>query len=221
MKERQIARGFLQRRECLLPTWRGWVVLLFAVAALVVFSIRGAHSFLAVNDPVDNGALVVEGWLPDYALQEAILEFRRGHHSRIFVTGGPLENGAPLSEYRTFAELGAATLLRLGMSSNAVQVVPAPRVRLDRTYASALALKNWLTPHGVTERNFNVISLGPHSRRSRLLFEKALGRDYKVGVIAIQNQEYDTQRWWASSAGVRTVMDEIVAYLYDRVRSSP
>jgi len=84
-------------------------MLLFVVAALVVFSIRGAYSFLAVNDPVEDGALVVEGWLPDYALQEAITEFGRGHHSRIFVTGGPFESGAPLPEYRTFAELGAAT----------------------------------------------------------------------------------------------------------------
>src|SRR6202049_4424392 len=97
MTEREPGRGFLQRRECLLPTWRGWLVLLFAVTALVVFSICGAYSFLAVNDPVDSGALVVEGWLPDYALQQAITEFRRDHYSRVFVTGGPLDYGAPLS----------------------------------------------------------------------------------------------------------------------------
>ena len=219
MNDRNPGRGLLQRRECLLPTWRGWLVLLFAVAVLVVFSIRGAYPFLAVNDPVDNAALVVEGWLPDYALQEAITEFRKGHHSQIYVTGGPLENGAPLSEYRTFAELGAATLLRLGLDTNAVQAVPAPKVRLDRTYASAMALKNWLGSHGVMETNFNVISLGPHSRRSRLLFEKALGSDYKVGVIAIGNQEYDTKRWWASSAGVRTMTDEMIAFVYTRLWS--
>jgi hypothetical protein len=194
MTERKPGRGFLQRRECLLPTWRGWLVLLLAAAALIIFSIRGVYSFLAVNDPVDNGALVVEGWLPDYAFQEAIKEFKKGHHSQIFVTGGPLENGAPLSEYRTFAELGAATLLHLGLNTNAVQAVPAPAVRLDRTYASALALKNWLVSHKIVETNFNVISLGPHSRRSRLLFVKALGNNYKVDVIAVANQEYDTNR---------------------------
>ena len=194
-------------------------MLAFAVAALVVFSIRGVYSFLAVNNPVDNGALVVEGWVPDYALQEAITEFRKGHHSQIFVTGGPLENGAPLSEYKTFAELGAATLLRLGLDTNAVQAVPAPKVRLDRTYASAVALKSWLGSHRVTEKNFNVISLGPHARRSRLLFEKALGNDYKVGVIAVENQAYDAKRWWASSAGVRTMTDEMIAYVYTRLWS--
>jgi DUF218 domain len=217
MKERKPGRGFLQRRECLLPTWRGWLLLLLTVAALAVFCIRGAYSFLAVNDPVDNSALVVEGWLPDYALQEAITEFRRGHHNQIFVTGGPLESGAPLSEYRTFAELGAATLVRLGLNTNVVQAVPAPAVRLDRTYASAIALKNWLDSHGIVAANFNIISLGPHSRRSRLLFEKALGKNYKVGVIAVANQDYDTNRWWESSSGVRTLMDETIAYVYTRL----
>src|SRR5271155_214266 len=128
MSERKPGRGFLQRRECLLPTWRGWLLLLFVVGALFVFAIRRAYSFLATNDPLDNGALVVEGWLPDYALQEAVTEFKMGHQSRIFVTGGPLDNGAPLSEYKTFAELGAATLVRLGLDTNAVQAVPAPRV---------------------------------------------------------------------------------------------
>ncbi len=219
MKERKPGRGFFQRRECLLPTWRGWLLLLFVVTALAVFSIREVYSFLAINDPVANGALVVEGWLPDYALQEAITEFKKGHHSRVFVTGGPLDSGAPLSEYKTFAELGAATLVRLGLDTNAVQAVPAPKVRLDRTYTSAVALKNWLVVNGIEETNFNIISLGPHSRRSRLLFAKALGGDYKVGIIAIENQDYDAKRWWTSSAGVRTMTDEIIAYAYTRLSS--
>jgi len=217
MKQRKPAQGFLQRRECLLPTWRGWLVLLFAGMALIVCSVRGAYPFLAVNDPVYNGALVVEGWVPDYALQQAITEFRRHHYSRIFVTGGPLDRGAPLSEYRTAAELGVATLLRLGADTNTVQAVPAPMVRVDRTYASAVALKNWLDQHGAAETNFNIISFGPHSRRSRLLFEKALGRSCRVGVTTIENEDYDGRRWWKSSAGVRAVIDEMIAYWYARL----
>lgn len=191
--------------------------MLFVVMALVVFSIRGVYSFLAINDPVENGVFVVEGWLPDYALQETVTEFKKNHQSRIFVTGGPLDSGAPLSEYKTFAELGAATLVHLGLNADVVQAVPAPRVRLDRTYASAVALKNWLGSHRLAETSFNLISLGPHARRSRLLFEKALGKDYKIGTIAIENQDYDAKRWWASSAGVRTIIDEIIAYTYARL----
>lgn len=192
-------------------------MLLFALAALVAFSVRGAYSFLAVNDPVYNGALVVEGWLPDYALRRAITEFNRDHYRKIFVTGGPLENGGPLSEYRTYAELGAATLVHLGLNTNVVQAVPAPKVRVDRTYASAMALKDWLTQHGVAETNFNVVSLGAHSRRSRLLFEKALGSGCRIGVTAVENEDFNAKRWWVSSEGVRTVIDETIAYWYVRL----
>jgi hypothetical protein len=219
MKQSKPPWGFLRRRECVVPTWRGWLVLLLVGAALIVYIIRGAYSFLAINDPVYNGALVVEGWLPDYALQQAITEFKRDHYSKIFVTGGPVEHGSPLSEYETFAERGAATLLRFGLATNAVQAVPAPKVRVDRTYASAVALKNWLDEHGVTATNFNVVSLGPHSRRSRLLFEKALGNGYRVGVTAVEDEDYDAKRWWQSAEGVRTVIGETIAYCYARLSS--
>ena len=200
-----------------MPTWQGWLALVLAFTALLLFSIRGIHPFLAVNNPVDGGALVVEGWLPDYALQGAITEFSKGHYHRVFVTGGPLDNGAPLSEYRTYAELGAATLLHLGLNSNVVQAVPAPRVRLDRTYASAVALKDWLQKQGATETNINLVSLGAHARRSRLLFERAMGGEYCVGIIALENQEYEPNQWWRSSAGVQTVIDQTIAYLYARL----
>jgi DUF218 domain-containing protein len=217
VKQQKVLWGFLQRRECLLPTWRGWLALLFAATALIVFGVRGAYSFLAINDPVYNGAIVVEGWLPDYALQQVITEFRRDHYNKIYVTGGPLEYGAPLSEYRTFAELSTATLVRLGLDTNAVQAVPAPKVRVDRTYASALALRNWLDQHGIAETNFNLISLGPHSRRSRLLFAKAMGSGCRVGVTSLEDEDYDAKRWWKSSKGVRTVIDEMIAYCYARL----
>lgn len=192
-------------------------MLFFVVAALVVFSIWKIDPFLAVNDPVDNGALIVEGWLPDYAMQQVITEFRNGRRSQIYVTGGRLKNGASLSEYNNFAELGAATLVRLGLNTNAIQVVPAAKVRLDRTYASAVALKNWLISHGSIETNFTIVSLGPHTRRTRLLFERAFGKNYTIGTIALEDEEYDAKRWWTSSAGVRTMIDETIAYIYARL----
>jgi hypothetical protein len=213
--------GLFQRRECLVPTWRGWTVFLFIGAALIVFVVKEVHPFLAVNDPIPGGVLVVEGWLPDYALEETIAAFQRGHYSRIFVTGGPLEEGAPLSEYREYAELGGAVLVRLGLATNLVQAVPAHRVRRDRTYACAVALKNWLDQHRLGETTVNVVSIGAHARRSRLLFSKALGRGYKVGIICIEDREYDPKKWWESSAGVRAVTGETIAYCYARLLFRP
>ena len=60
----------------------------------------------------------------------------------------------------------------------------------------------------------NVVSVGPHARRSRLLFRRAFGRQTQVGVVSVPNPDYDPQRWWAYSIGFRTVVGESVGYLY-------
>ena len=153
--------------------------------ALALLGMLGIGPFLAVTDSVPGGVLVVEGWEPDYMLEKAIAEFKQGHYTKLFVTGLPLQQGAPLSEYKNYAYIGAATLVKLGLSTNDVQAVPTGATRRDRTYATALSLKHWLRDHDLAPTKVNLMTGGPHARRSRLMFEKALGKGVTVGVIAI------------------------------------
>jgi hypothetical protein len=213
--------GLLRRRSCLLPTLRGWLLLLIPFTALLILGFRNMNAFLAVNDPAPDGVLVVEGWSPDYALETAMVEVKRNSHHKLYVVGGPLERGVPLSEYKTYAELGSAILLRMGMSNDTVQAVPNVYVHKDRTYAAAVALKNWLRQHGAIPKDINLISVGAHARRSRLLFEKAFGGGTRVGIIAVEDRDYDPGHWWKSSQGVRSVVDETIAYCYARFLYSP
>lgn len=178
---------------------------------------RQLHEFLAMNKRVTGGVLVVEGWAPDYTLQQVMAEFKGGPREKVFVTGGPIEWGALLSEHKTYAERGAAILLKMGMPENVVQPVPAPRVQQDRTYACARALRQWSREHNFPLRKVQVVTEGPHARRSRLLFAKALGRDVEVGVTAVPILDYDPDKWWRSSAGVRGVIGELLAYCYARL----
>jgi len=221
MEQNTVMCGFLRRRQCLRPTLRGWLVLLVAFAACAFVGLREIGRFLAVNDPVPGGVLVVEGWVPDYALEAAMAEFNRNHYEKLIVTGVPLEHGAPLSEYENYAHLGAAVLLKLGLSTNVVQAVPTPAVRRDRTYAMARTLKHWLRENGLSPTQVNLMTVGPHSRRSRLLFEKALGKDFAVGVMAIPCRDFDLAHWWRSSQGVRIVLGETLAYAYARFLFAP
>ncbi|SPE51677.1 conserved hypothetical protein [Verrucomicrobia bacterium] len=209
--------GLLRYRQCLVPTAWGWAVVLLGCGVLLAGALYGVCPFLAVNDPRPGGVLVVEGWEPDFALKEAVTEFRRNHYEKLYVTGGPIEMGAPLSEYKTYADLGAATMLSLGLSTNQVQAVPAPFVPQDRTYTSAVFLGKWFHEHGLGVTNLNLLTLGPHARRSRLLFEKALGKGVIVGVISLPSRDYEPGRWWRSSQGVRMVIGEALAYAYARV----
>jgi hypothetical protein len=48
------------------------------------------------------------------------------------------------------------------------------------------------------------------------LFQRALGKGVTVGVTSVTDREYDPERWWQSSSGVRDVLGETLAYVYAR-----
>ena len=206
--------SLFQKRTCVVPTWRGWVVLLLLAAALSVFLVRNAYGFLAVQDPRPGGFLVLEGWEPDYVLTEALAELERHSYDGIIVAGDPIGKGAPLSEYSDYAQLTVAILEKMGADPRRLHVAVAGPVARDRTYSMSVTLHAWLIAHGHPEANINLMTLGAHARRSRLLFEKAIGR--KVGVIAIADRDFVPSHWWRSSAGFRGVTSELIAYIYAR-----
>ena len=204
-----------------MPTWRGWLLVVLVGIAGGNLLLRGVYPFLAVAEKLPAKVLVLEGWNPDSVYQEAIAEFRSGGYEKLLVTGGPLDKGSPLSEYKTYAEMGAATLIGFGLKPVEVQAVPAPPTRRDRTFNCAVALATRLNAEGDLPSEINLVSVGPHCRRSRMLFEKALGDGVKVGVIPTEPNDYDPARWWRSSAGFRTVTGEAIAYLYARFLFKP
>ncbi|MEI6084404.1 MAG: ElyC/SanA/YdcF family protein [Verrucomicrobiota bacterium] len=222
MKSKMAMPVFFQlvrRRECWALTRRGWLLVILLAAGLAWGAVKTVYPFLATNEPLAGGTLVVEGWGNDEISQAAVAEIRRQHYRRVIVTGGPIEYGALLVEYPTFAEAGAAILLRLGLDTNEVIAVPAPRVVRDRTYAAAVALRDWLDRRRDPETKLTVMTAGPHARRTQYLFQRALEPHRQVGVLAIPPRAYTPARWWLSSAGFRTVTGEAIAYAY--VRLSP
>jgi len=211
--------GLLERRWRWSLSRRGRRLLgtSLAVAGLAaVVALRHAQDFLAVNAPLPARVLVLEGWAKDYVVQAAQTEFTRRPYERLYLTGGPIAKGAPLCAYRTTADFTAAELRRLGMASNAVEAVPAPETARDRTYLSASALKRRWQAQGRLPAACNVVTEGPHARRTWLLFARALGPEVRVGVICVPSRDYDAAHWWRSSNGVRTVLAELIAYGYAR-----
>lgn len=206
----------IERKECWALTIRGWIALFFCAVIIIALTITSVYPFLAVVHTVPAELLVVEGWLPDYALKKTIEEFKKRNYRIIITIGGPIEVGFHISKYKSYAELSAATLKRLGLNEESIVAVPTPKVTKDRTYASALALKNWLLKSGLSSKGFNICSFGPHARRSRLLFKKAFGNRIEIGVLKIDSLDYDPQYWWKTSSGVRSVFYEVMAYGYAR-----
>lgn len=205
---------FFTKKTCIVPTPVGWLCLLFACLTVASVFIAEIHPFLAPDAPLGGEAIVVEGWLPDYCLEKAAKRAAENGYRTLFVTGGALESGSYLKEYQTYARLGAATLKKIGVTNVRIIEVPAQTVRVDRTYASAVALRRWIDSTGSPLRTLDICSKGAHSRRSALLFRRALGKGFRVGTIAVTDLDYEPRTWWKSSDGVREVMSESIAYLY-------
>lgn len=210
--------GLLNRKERWGLSGRGWLVFLSLGAGLFGLILFGIHPFLAISQRTDTDVLVVEGWVHEYALRAAVDEFNAGSYRRVFTTGGPVTGlGRYVNDWQTSASVGADGLKRVGLPAEVLQMVPTREMNRDRTFASALALRNWLRDQGVTVRSVNVLTEDAHARRTRLLFQKAFGDQVAVGVIAAVNPDYDAKRWWRYSEGVREVFSEIVAYVYARL----
>ena len=209
------------RKRCWVPTLRGWLLVVGVVLASGIYFIRSVDSFLSVNRPVAAEVLVVESWLPDYAYRGAVEEFQRGKYKYVITTGFTLAEPWLESRYKSAAEFAAANLAAMGVQTNAIIVLPAVAETRDRTYLSALPLRPWLETRNPPLNAVNVYTLGAHARRTRLLFEKALGKTVKVGIFAHPDQYYDASRWWLSSYGFRKVIDEGIAYLYARLLFHP
>lgn len=205
----------VHRKEKWTLTPQGWGVAFLCIVGLIIFTVTHIQPFLAINSPIKADVLVVEGWLPDYALKNALIEFENGSYKKIVTTGGDLPRGYYLAKYKNFAQLAAATLQVLGSPKEKLQAISAPTVIKDRTYASAVALREWLENLDLKVESINLYTFDAHARRSWLIFKQVLA-PIKVGVIAAKSLDYNPNRWWISSAGVREVIDESIAYIYAR-----
>lgn len=212
--------GLLQRRVRWSLSLKGWLLVLALSTAGTAAFVFGIHPFLSVSAPVKGEFLIVEGWIPDYAIQNAAAEFRSNPYRVILVTGGPLGKGSFLAQYGTFAEVGAATLRNLGFTSNEVVSVPSAHHQRSRTLGSAMSVATWFSQQKHSPRSVNIVTIGAHSRRSRLIYQRVLGPHVEVGVLPIEGRDYDPRLWWRYSAGLRSVMGEAAAYINARLFGS-
>jgi hypothetical protein len=209
------------RRECwgLTRAAKLGILAVFLCSLMVVTWF--IHPFLAITAPVNTEYLVVEAWIPRYALQESVVLYQKGGYRKAFTSGCPRTDDLGSSSKTSSAEAAAIQMERFGMSTNAVTAVSCWVERKDRTFNSALTLKEWFQQNGMPVSAIDVVTLGPHARRSRLLYEKAFGNKVKVGVISIEDRSYDPAHWWRCSEGVREVVGEGIAYIYARVFFHP
>ena len=207
----------IERRERWGLTLGGWLAALIVALVMLLIGIFGIHGFLAGENPVRGKILVVEGWIPDYAMSGAVSEFKENGYELMIAAGSPITLGSHVSGFRNYAELAHVRLKALGVDERRIVVLETMDITKDRTYQSARAVQRWFSLNRTDLKGLDVYTLGAHTRRSRLLFKKVFGNGVNVGVIAAKDQSYDPERWWKSSNGARTVLSELIGYLYAAV----
>jgi uncharacterized SAM-binding protein YcdF (DUF218 family) len=121
-----------------------------------------SYPFLAITSPVPSDNLVVEGWMHEYAMREAAAEYAIiGTFLRLVVR--TIGKGGYINDYYTSASVGAELLQKAGIPREAIQMVPSHVNGRERTYSSAIALRDWFRDNTPVD-TINVVTEGAHAR---------------------------------------------------------
>ena len=202
-----------KRKTCWRPTLLGLLIIFLSFVIIIRISLVQIYSFLAINKPIESQTMIIEGWAPTYVIKEAVTFYKENNYKRLIVTGIPITNYEFISPYKNTAEATILAIRYHGFSDTIYLADIPTNVFVDRTFHTAVASKiifdknNW-------PKNFNIYSVGVHARRSRLMFQKAFGSDYEIGIIAPRDRTFLPKAWWKSSKGFRNVSNEFVATVF-------
>ncbi|MGE4110903.1 MAG: hypothetical protein AB7E73_09410 [Burkholderiales bacterium] len=196
------------------PTLAGLCAGLAIIATVIVGMLYHIHSFLAVDEPSDALLLVIEGWITPNELDQAVTRFRGGGYTGVITTGGAVPDDLSRSTRTSYAALARDYLLQRGLPESAVTAVPAPESAQDRTYLSAVMVRDHLSRSGQAIDAIDVYSSGVHSRRTHALYRMAFGPQVRVGILSAQPVTYDPDHWWRTSVGAKTVLSEWISWIW-------
>ncbi len=202
------------KRTVYRPTLLAWLITILLIVLLGWLLFSKIYSFLAIDETVEAKTLVIEGFVPKYALKEAIDLYHKDGYENLVVTGISITNNECASLYFNTADASIAALKDLGFTDTIYAARITENIYIDRTYNTALATKLIFENNEKWSHAFNVFSIGVHAKRSRMMFREALGDDYRIGVIAYPDRSFNPDKWWENSKGFRNVSNELVATLF-------
>jgi hypothetical protein len=115
-----------------------------------------------------------------------------------------------LNNFNSNAESTRNILLAKGMDSSRVIAVPGEGVKINRTLTSALAVSEWLKKSSLKVEGINIVSIGTHSRRTWLTYNKVLKKSYKIGIISLPDYKHN----YSFKSRLIKILRETVAIIY-------
>lgn len=203
---------FRKRLVCF-PTLWGGLLIIVVLTASSVFLIRQLATILAPTEPVsDRTYLVVEGWQDEDSLLAALALFNAENYRYMITTGGP--NTRFLNPvHASYAEQAGAFMLQQGLDPEKLIMIPTPESAQERTYLSAVMVRDWLELKGAGLSELNVHTSDVHARRTRSLYQAAFP-DVRIGIYAAAPHRFQLDKWWKTSDGAKTVITELIGNVW-------
>jgi hypothetical protein len=202
----------LRRYSFILPTLPLTAVILIVLGLSIYVGFSNVASYLALSEPIDAEYLVIEGWVGKKELRQAYRVFEEGNYKLTVVSGGPIlddfNSGPP-----NYADRARNYLLSIGFPKNKLFAVPAPASAQERTFLSAVMVRDWFSGQDIDISSIDVFSESVHSRRSRYLYQLAFGETVDIGVYASDPDGFELNRWWQSSYAARSVISELTGWV--------
>jgi DUF218 domain len=203
-----------------------FVTLAILLALGLLWLCAWAEPYFSLNRPLSADVLIVEGWIESDGLRAAVAEYQRGFYKYVVVTGGLAEVGSS-HDLVSYAELAQRQMVQYGIDQLRIITASSGQVERQRTFKSAVAAWQALRRKGVHPTGINVLTLGPHARRTQLVYEKVFASDAPVGVITFVPAEYLSEPWWFSVKRTKCLLKETLGYPFElflnsgRISNSP
>lgn len=177
--------------------------------------LRGAASVWIVSDPVTRAdAIVVLGG--NFQVRPLIAAdlYRRGLADKVLVSQMPGTGQAAVDVIPSDTELNRSALLKLGVSPSAIENFGSANTN---TRDEAVALREW------AKRNAASAFIIPceifSARRVRWIFDRELsGSAITIEVPSFEQPGYTRSEWWKTEQGVVVFQNELLKYVYYRLK---
>jgi uncharacterized SAM-binding protein YcdF (DUF218 family) len=195
---------------------------LFIFVILLVFGwlnrtaiLQGAADLWVVSDIVENAdaAVVLGGGLNTRPFAAADL-YNAGKVRFVLVTAGEpsrMENSLAILSH---TELNRAVLINRGVPLQSIILVGHD---VANTYQESRAVREWAQQTGA--KKIIIVTEMFSSRRVRWIFDRQLATiGVKTIIYALPHPNYDYRRWWQGELGVIEFQNEVLKYLYYRLK---
>lgn len=203
-----------RKRLIYVPTFWGTLLLVVIFSFIGYLSLISAYKFLAPEKEPQSKILVVEGWIDEISVGNALKLYESRGYEYLIVTGVPITQWTFSSPFTNMADATAESIRRMHFEDTVYKVIVPSNILRDRTYTSAVALKMKLDEWSLPYKDFDLYTVGAHAKRSYLVYRKAFRDDRYIGLIADTDSSYDPKKWYATSRGFRIVLGELISYFY-------